>query len=141
MYRKFAVLLLALCASQAQAKVDEAQAARLGQDLTPLGAERAANANGSIPAWTGGVKPPAAYQPGMHHPDPFAADPVLHRVDNSNVAQYAALLPEGLRALIERYPDFYLRVFPTRRSAAAPQRIYDETRANAISALAPCSRI
>ena len=134
MYRKFAVLLLALCASQAQAKVDETQAARLGQDLTPLGAERAANANGSIPAWTGGVKPPADYQPGMHHPDPFAADPVLYRVDNSNVAQYAALLPEGLRALIERYPDFYLRVFPTRRSAAAPQRIYDETRANAISA-------
>ena len=134
MYRKFAVLLLALCASQAQAKVDEAQAARLGQDLTPLGAERAANANGSIPAWTGGVKPPADYQPGMHHPDPFAADPVLYRVDNSNVAQYAALLPEGLRALIERYPDFYLRVFPTRRSAAAPQRIYDETHANALSA-------
>ena len=134
MYRKFAVLLLALCASQAQAKVDEAQAARLGQDLTPLGAERAANANGSIPAWTGGVKPPADYQPGMHHPDPFAADPVLYRVDNSTVAQYAALLPEGLRALIERYPDFYLRVFPTRRSAAAPQRIYDETHANALSA-------
>lgn len=134
MYRKCAVLLMALCASQVQAKVDEAQAARLGQDLTPLGAERAGNASGSIPAWTGGVTAPANYQPGMHHPDPFASDPVLYRVDSTNVAQYAALLPEGLRALVERDPDFYLRVFPTRRSAAAPQRIYDQTRANAESA-------
>ncbi|MFL9814159.1 DUF1329 domain-containing protein [Stutzerimonas sp. VN223-3] len=134
MFRKFGILLLAACASQAQAKVDETQAARLGQDLTPLGAERSANASGSIPAWTGGVQPPASYSVGMHHPDPYAADPVLYRVDSRNVAQYAALLPEGLRALIERHPDFHLRVFPSRRSAAAPQRIYDETRANAVSA-------
>lgn len=134
MFRKFGVLLLAACACQAQAKVDEAQAARLGQDLTPLGAERAGSANGSIPAWTGGVQPPAGYRVGMHHPDPYAADPLLYRVDGSNAAQYAALLPEGLRALLERNPDFSLRVFPSRRSAAAPQRIYDETRANAVSA-------
>ncbi|MCQ4311437.1 DUF1329 domain-containing protein [Pseudomonas stutzeri] len=134
MFRKFGILLLAACASQAQAKVDETQAARLGQDLTPLGAERSANASGSIPAWTGGVQPPASYSVGMHHPDPYAADPVLYRVDSSNVAQYAALLPEGLRALIERHSDFHLRVFPSRRSAAAPQRIYDETRTNAVSA-------
>lgn len=134
MYRKLGILLLAACASQAQAKVDEAQAARLGQDLTPLGAERAANAAGTIPAWTGGVQAPDSYTVGMHHPDPYAADPVLYRVDSSNVAEYAALLPEGLRALIERNPDFHLRVFPSRRSASAPQRIYDETRANAVSA-------
>ena len=31
-------------------------AARLGQDLTPLGGEKAGNADGSIPAWTGGIK-------------------------------------------------------------------------------------
>lgn len=93
MFRKFGVLLLAACACQAQAKVDEAQAARLGQDLTPLGAERAGSANGSIPAWTGGVQPPTGYRVGMHHPDPYAADPLLYRVDGSNAAQYAALLP------------------------------------------------
>ena len=50
------------------------QAARLGQDLTPLGGERAGNADGTIPAWTGGITtPPAGYRPGMHHPDPYAA--------------------------------------------------------------------
>jgi hypothetical protein len=134
MYRKFGILLLAACASQAQAKVDEMQAVRLGQDLTPLGAERAGNAAGTIPAWTGGVQPPAGYEAGMHHPDPFAADPVLYRVDQSNVAEYAALLPEGLRALVERHPDFHMRVFPSRRSASNPQRIYDATRLNAVNA-------
>src|SRR5690606_36681651 len=110
MFRKLGFLVLAACAFQVQAKVDATQAARLGQDLTPLGAERAGNAAGSIPAWTGGVQPPAGYTPGMHHPDPFAADPVLYKVDQSNVSQYAALLPEGQRALLERYPDYYLRV-------------------------------
>ncbi|MGY8818253.1 MAG: DUF1329 domain-containing protein [Pseudomonadales bacterium] len=134
MYRKFGILLLAACASQAHAKVDEMQAVRLGQDLTPLGAERAGNAAGTIPAWTGGVQPPAGYEVGMHHPDPYAADPMLYRVDQSNVAQYAALLPEGLRALVERHPDFHMRVFPTRRSASNPQRIYDATRLNAVNA-------
>lgn len=134
MYRKFGILLLAACASQAHAQVDDAQAVRLGQDLTPLGAERAANAAGTIPAWTGGVQAPAGYEPGMHHPDPYSADPVLYKVDQSNVAEYAALLPEGLRALVERHSDFHLRVFPSRRSAANPQRIYDATRLNAVNA-------
>ena len=134
MFRKFGILLLAVCASQAQAKVDESEAARLGRDLTPLGGERAGNAAGTIPAWTGGVQPPAGYSVGMHHPDPFASDAMLYRVDKSNVDEYAALLPEGLRALIERHPDFFLRVFPTRRSAANPQRIYDATRLNAVNA-------
>ncbi|WP_417787942.1 DUF1329 domain-containing protein [Stutzerimonas xanthomarina] len=134
MYRKFGILLLAVCASQAQAKVDDLQAVRLGQDLTPLGAERAGNAAGTIPAWTGGVQPPAGYEVGMHHLDPYAADAELYRVDQGNVGQYAALLPDGLRALVERYPDFHLRVFPTRRSANNPQRIYDATRLNAVNA-------
>jgi len=135
MNAKLGALLLAACAaSSAYAKVDATQAARLGTDLTPLGAERAGNASGTIPPWSGGVTAPAGYQPGMHHPDPFASDTPLYRVDQSNLNEYAELLPAGLRDLLERHPDFYLRVFPTRRSAAAPQRIYDATRFNAQSA-------
>ncbi|WP_339906366.1 DUF1329 domain-containing protein [Pseudomonas guineae] len=135
MLRVFTILLLATCALQAHAKVDSAQAARLGQDLTPLGGERAGNAAGTIPAWNGGLaQPPANYQPGMHHPDPFSSDPVLYQVNSQNLAQYQALLPAGLQALLEKNPEYFLRVFPTRRSAAAPQRIYDATRFNAQAA-------
>lgn len=135
MLRTLSILLLATCALQAQAKVDSTQAARLGQDLTPLGGERAGNAAGTIPAWDGGLaQPPANYQPGMHHPDPYSADAPLYQVNNQNLAQYQAQLPAGLKALLEKNPDYFLRVFPTRRSAAAPQRIYDATRFNAQTA-------
>ncbi|MDP3814902.1 DUF1329 domain-containing protein [Pseudomonas sp.] len=134
MLRTLSILLLAV-ALQAQAKIDPIQAARLGQDLTPLGGERAGNAAGTIPAWNGGLaKPPANYQPGMHHPDPYAADMPLYRIDSQNLAQYRAQLPAGLQRLLEKNPDYFMRVFPTRRSAAAPQRIYDATRFNAQNA-------
>ena len=128
-------LLLAGLTLQAQAKVDSTQAERLGQDLTPLGGERAGNAAGTIPRWDGGLaQPPANYQPGMHHPDPYAGDAPLYRVDSQNMAQYQGQLSAGLKALLERNPDYFMQVFPTRRSAAAPQRIYDATRFNAQNA-------
>ena len=134
MYRKFAIALLAAFVGQAQAKVDATQADRLGRDLTPLGAERAGNAEGTIPAWTGGVAAPESYQVGMHHPDPYSADTVLYRIDSTNLSEHTQRLPAGLADLVQRYPDYYLQVFPTRRSAAAPQRIYDATRENAVGA-------
>jgi hypothetical protein len=133
--RMLSIVLLATCALQAQAKVDSAQAARLGQDLTPLGGERAGNAAGTIPAWDGGLaQPPANYQPGMHHPDPYSRDAALYQVNSQNLAQYQAQLPAGLKVLLEKHPEYFLRVFPTHRSAAAPQRIYDATRFNAQAA-------
>ncbi len=134
-----ALMLMAMMALavQSYANVDAVQAARLGYDLTPLGAERAGNAAGSIPSWTGGITtPPANYSVGMHHLDPYAADAPLFTVNKDNLEQYRSQLPVGgLQALIERNSDYYLHVYPTRRSAAAPQRIYDATRANAEQAV------
>ena len=135
MLKVFSLLLLTAFALQAQAKVDPTQAARLGQDLMPLGGERAGNAAGTIPAWDGGLAtPPANYQAGMHHPDPYAADLPLYRVTAQNLEQHRAQLPQGLQALLSQQPEYFLQVFPTRRSAAAPQRIYDATRFNALNA-------
>ena len=135
MLKMFPCLLLACLATQVQAKVDSTQAGRLGQDLTPLGGERAGNAAGTIPRWEGGLaQPPANYQPGMHHPDPYAGDTPLYRVDSQNLTQYQGQLSAGLKALLEKNPGYFLQVFPTRRSAAAPQRIYDATRFNAQNA-------
>jgi hypothetical protein len=104
--------------------------ARLGADLTPLGGEKAGNADGTIPPWQGGITtPPPGYKPGDHHPDPFAADAVLFTITAKNMAEYADKLTEGHRALLKTYPDsFYMNIYPTRRSAAARQRIYDATR-------------
>ena len=135
MIKPFTLLVLSALALNVHAKVDSAQAARLGQDLTPLGAERAGNTAGTIPEWTGGItRAPAGYQPGMHHLDPYAADKPLFTVNRENLDQYRAQLPLGTQTLIESNPDYFLRVFPTRRSASAPERIYAATQANALHA-------
>jgi hypothetical protein len=127
-----AVLALATAASAA---VSETEAARLGRDLTPLGGEAKANADGSIPAWTGGITaPPAGYKSGDHHPDPFAADQPLYTITGANAAQYEGKLTAGQLAVLKAYPSYKLIVYPTRRSASNPQRIYDATRRNATTA-------
>ena len=73
----------------AAAKVDPAEAAKLGQALTPLGAEKAANADGSIPAWSGGLtKPPACYKgAGTRYCDPFPEDKPALTISKANLEQ------------------------------------------------------
>ncbi len=109
--------------------------ARLGKDLTPLGGERAGNAAGTIPAWDGGLTtPPAGYQPGKHYVDPYAADAVTVTIDAQNMAAHADKLSPGHQAMLKAYPSFKMNIYPTRRSAASPQRIYDATRKTAATA-------
>jgi hypothetical protein len=126
-------LLLQLFPGLAPAVVPESEAAKLGQTLTPLGAERAGNADGSIPEWTGGLTtPPAGYAKGQHYSDPFAADKELFRITSKNYTQYQDKLTPGQVALFKNFPDTYkMRVFQSRRSAAFPKFIYDETVKNA----------
>ena len=112
------------------AKITPEQANRLGNDLTPMGAEKAGNADGSIPEWTGGITAaPAGYTPGMHHLNPFADDKVLFTIDSSNVDQYKSFLSPGQVKLFELYPEsFKMNVYQTRRSASYPQYVYDATK-------------
>jgi hypothetical protein len=113
--------------------------AKLGKELTPLGGEKAGNADGTIPAWEGGItKPPAGYAPGQHYVDPYASDKIVATIDASNMDQYAARLSEGHKAMLAAYSSFKMNVYPTRRSASVPQRIYDATKTSAAKAeLAP----
>jgi hypothetical protein len=128
---------LATAGLHAAAAVSADEAAKLKTTLTPVGAERAANKDGSIPAWDGGVtKAPAGYKAGDPRPDPFAADKPVLTITAKNMDAHAARLTEGVKALLKKYPDFKLEVYPTRRSAAAPQYVYDNTFRNATKAKA-----
>lgn len=128
-------LVVSVVSRAVHAEISADQIARLDGDLTPFGAERAGNSDDSIPPWDGGItEPPAAYQPGMHHPDPFADDPVLFTIDGSNMQLYQNRLTAGQKALMRAYPSFRMNVYRTRRSASAPQRIYDATRKIAATA-------
>jgi hypothetical protein len=129
------LFLLPALTAASLAAVSETEASRLGRDLTPLGAETKGNADGSIPAWTGGiVTPPAGYKAGDHHPDPFAGDQPLFTVTAANAAQHEGRLTAGQLATLKAYPSYKLVVYPTRRSASNPQGVYDATRRNATSA-------
>ena len=106
-----------------------------GSELTPLGAEKAGNKDGTIPPWTGGItSPPKGYKKGEHHPDPYPEDKVLFTIDSANLDSYKDKLSPGQIALMKKYPSFRINVYPTRRSASLPQRIYDATIANSKTA-------
>jgi hypothetical protein len=132
----FAIGMWILSAGEISAEITADQIARLGAELTPLGGEKAGNSEGSIPAWDGGLtQPPAGYQPGKHYIDPYAGDAIQFTITAANSARYADKLSAGHKALLELYKDTYkMNVYPSRRSAAAPQRIYDATRQIAATA-------
>lgn len=119
-----------------QAAVSSSEAAKLGTTLTPVGAEKSANADGSIPEWTGGLDK-AAGQPDPasgHLSNPYANEKPLFIIDAHNQAQYADKLTDGQRAMLKRYPDSYrLPVYPTHRSAAMPEFVYQAAARNAVN--------
>jgi hypothetical protein len=122
-------LVLAL-GTTAWAELSPEEIAQLGNTLTPLGGIAAANEDGTIPAWEGGLTtPPAGWEAGTHFANPYADDEILFTITAANMDQYADKLTVGQKALLETYPDTYkMNVYPTRRSAAFPQRIYDATK-------------
>ncbi|HUL97015.1 MAG TPA: DUF1329 domain-containing protein [Usitatibacter sp.] len=113
--------------------------AKLGTTLTPIGAEKAGNAAGTIPAWDGGItKALPGYTPGGYYPDPYASDKPLFTIDQKNVDKYKDQLSPGQIAIIKKYPDYRMIVYPTHRSASFPQCHYNETKECAAKAkLAP----
>jgi hypothetical protein len=121
------------------AAVSAEEAARLKTDLTPFGAERAGNADGTIPAWDGGITEPPANVDfkgnGSFFPDPFTDDKVEFSITAANVDQYADKLSEGVKGLFKKYPDtFRMDVYKTRRTQAAPEWINENTFKNATRA-------
>ncbi len=119
----------------ARAGVSAALAGQLKTTLTPFGAEKAGNADGSIPAWAGGLTtPPAGWDPSQQMPDMFASDAKIVSISAENMSQYQDKLTPGVIAMMQKYADFRIDVYPTRRTAAAPQWVYDNTYQNALNA-------
>lgn len=131
----FASALLAAIATPGFAAVSADEAAKLKTELTPFGAEKAANKDGSIPAWSGGYTTAIpGDKPGGTRTDPFKDDKPLFSITAKNVDQYADKLADGTKALFKKYPEYRVDVYPTRRTAAAPQWVYDNTFKNATRA-------
>jgi hypothetical protein len=126
-----AAALFAAGACHAAVSADEAQ--ELGKTLTAFGAESAANATGTIPAYTGGLYvAPVTYKAGSNvRPDPFSAERPAFSFDSRGIAKYEGMLTEGAKQLLVKYPEFRISVYPTHRTAAYPQAFLDNTVRNA----------
>src|SRR5690606_1056699 len=122
----------------ALAQLSSEEIARLGfsgTELTPMGAIRAGNAEGTIPEWKYEPLPvPPGFSPGQHHPDPFADDQILFTITAENYRDHADKLTPGQLKLFEMIPGYKMHIYPSRRSAVYEKRFYDAAMANARTA-------
>ena len=130
-----AAFVLSLFAASVMAAVSADEAAKLGATLTPVGAEKAGNAAGTIPAWTGGLaKDAAAVDSNGFLSNPFANEKPLFTITAQNVEQYKDNLTPGQQAMFKRYPDSYrIPVYTTHRSANFPAEVLEATKSNALN--------
>ena len=131
------VAALASCgALSAMAAVTAEEVKQLGTTLTPVGAEKAGNKEGTIPAYTGGLTtPPAGFKAGDGiRPNPYANEKPRLSIDGKSAAQHADKLTEGAKALLAKHPSFRIDVYPTQRSVTFPKYVLDGTAKNAVKA-------
>ena len=147
-----AALALPLAAFNAHAKVSPAEAAKLGDTLTMIGAEAGGNADGSIPAFEGRklyteaelsytyaqIEKMSPQEQEKLMRDGAArhnAEEVLMEINAQNYQQYADLLTEGHKAMFAKFPASYkMRVYKPLRTAFFPDAIEQSTKANATTA-------
>lgn len=128
-------LVSAFFTGSALAAVSADEAAKLKGELTPLGAEKAGNKDGSIPRWDGGyTKAIPGDVPGGRRGDPFKGEKPLFSITAKNVSQYADKLTDGSKEMFKKYPEYRIDIYKTHRTASAPQWVYDNTFKNATRA-------
>ena len=102
--------------------------------LTPIGAEKEGNTDGSIPEWTGGLgEIPKGYNKKKPDvlPNPFEGELSSYQITLKNLQTYRHLLSDGHATLLADNPDSYvMNVYPTHRSAGYPNSIYQATADN-----------
>jgi hypothetical protein len=132
--KQLGALALSMLTTSVIAAVAPEEAAQLGTTLTPLGAQMAGNADGSIPAWTGGLKPGAAAVDSKGFlSNPFEGEKPLFVITAANAEQYKDKLTPGQMAMFKRYAETYrIPVYKTHRSAAVPKEVYDVAKKSAV---------
>ncbi|HKY92557.1 MAG TPA: DUF1329 domain-containing protein, partial [Nevskiaceae bacterium] len=145
--------MVAALPSMSYATATAEEAAKLGGELTPIGAIAAANADGSVPAWKGETMFPAdmktwtpAYLEQLRTKDvkklegefkkALPADVLnpFETVTKANMAKYADKLTEGHKALLNKYPSYKMKLYKSVRPGFFPKEVYDATKKNATSA-------
>lgn len=117
-----------MASSSTSAAEKPADPSRLQRDLTPVGAERAGNRDGSIPQWKADQLSDKEHLQWMQS---ISSEEPLFIIDAKNLQQHRSLLTEGLQAMFRRYPDsFSVPVYKTHRTARQPAWTYENTAKN-----------
>ncbi|MCP1472647.1 hypothetical protein ABIA54_003270 [Pseudomonas sp. EB276 TE3739] len=128
------VLGLSLLASSVMAAVPAAEADKLGKSLTPMGAEMAGNADGSIPAWKPLPKNAGSVDSKGFLSNPYASEQPLFTITAKDVDKYKDKLAPGQYAMFKRYPEtFKMPVYPSHRGATVPDDVFAAIKKNATS--------
>lgn len=123
--------MLSVMSTGASAKVTIEEAAKLGKELTLIGAEKAGNQAGTIPAYSGGL---AQDVNAIDTFNIYANEKPLFTISAKNVEKYKDNLSVGQIALIKKYPDTYqMPVYKTYRTASQPQKVVDKAKVNAVN--------
>ena len=129
------VLGLSLLATSVMAAVSADEAAKLGSTLTPMGAEKAGNADGSIGPWQPLAKTAGSVDGKGFLADPYGSEKPLFTITAQNADQYKDKLSPGQLAMIKRYPDTYrIPVFKTHRGSTVPADVLAAIKENATKA-------
>ncbi len=130
------VLAVSLLSSGTHAKVSATEAAQLGKNLTPMGAIKAGNAAGTIPAWTGGLNTNNTKRSNDsgRPANIFEDDKLLFEITHANLTQHKDNLSAGQLAMFKKHSDYKMPVYQTRRSGAYPSNLYPVIKKNATSA-------
>ncbi|WP_054895233.1 MULTISPECIES: DUF1329 domain-containing protein [unclassified Pseudomonas] len=129
---KAGVLGMSLLATSVMAAVSADEAAKLGTTLTPMGAEKAGNADGSIGPWEPLSKTAGSVDARGFLSDPYGSEKPLFTITAANADQYKDKLAPGQLAMLKRYPDTYkLPVYKTHRGATVPDAVYADIKSNA----------
>lgn len=127
------VSLILLSAINISHAADSKDAAKLGSQLTPAGADISASADGSIPAWSApGGQAVSGWAYGKLRKDywKYKDDKPLFTIDASNVDKYADKLNPGFVEMFKRIKDYHMVVYPSRRSCGIPDFVADNTKKN-----------
>lgn len=128
------VLGLSLLATSVMAAVPAAEADKLGKSLTPMGAEMAGNADGSIPAWKPLPKNAGSVDSKGFLSNPYASEQPLFTITAKDVDKYKDKLAPGQYAMFKRYPEtFKMPVYPSHRGATVPDEVFAAIKKNATS--------
>lgn len=121
--------LMALLAATAASAAD---ATALGVTLTAVGAEQAANKDGSIPAWVAEKQDVGEWSPKKLRGDfwKHKGEKPRFSIDAGSADKYADRLTPGQLALIKQVKSFRMDVYPTHRSCGVPDFVAENTKRN-----------